>query len=140
MLIAIRDVFAEEEPLATPHLDDHLDPHVLETDLEVGIAGADAARIDVQWTTRGDYKFHYTDSECVDLRWGKHPHDGDYGRVDGLEHFHPPPDASSDPEDVENSCIEVAPPTRVARAVLKLWRVALDRESFAPLNDGSNPT
>ena len=138
-LLAIRDVFAADEPLATAELDDYLDPARLEVAFDDGLCGADAARIDIQWTTRDDYAFHYTDSRGIDLRWGKHPHDDDYVNVRGLEHYHPPPDASSEPSQVEESCITQSPETLVARAVLKLWRVAYHAESTSPLNAGSNP-
>lgn len=138
-LITIRDVIDESEPLATPALDDFLNPSVLEVELADGLCDAENARIDVQWTTRGDYKFHYTDSNDVNFRWGNHPHDGDYIHVPGFEHYHPPPNASSDPSEVEESCIKQSPEALVTRAVLKLWRVAYHTESYAPLNAGSNP-
>jgi hypothetical protein len=138
-LITIRDTIDEIEPLATPTLDDYLNPSVLEVRFEDGLCEADSGRIDVQWTIRGDYKFHYTDSEGVNFRWGKHPHDGDYIHVPGFEHYHPPPDASSDPKEVEESCIKQSPETLVTRAVLKLWRVAYHSQSYDPLNAGSNP-
>lgn len=138
-LITIRDVVDDEEPLATAQLDDFLNPTVLEITFEEGLCGADSARIDVQWTTWDDYKYHYVDSGDVNLRWGKHPHDGDYIHVTGLEHYHPPPDASSNPNDVENSCISVSPEKLVTRAVLKLWRVAYHTDSLEPLNEASNP-
>ncbi len=139
VLLTIRDVFDEQEPLASARLDDFLDPDFLEVTYDDGLCGAESARIDVQWTTRNDYKFHYTDSRGVDLRWGTHPHGGDYVRVAGLEHYHPPPNASSEPSDVEDSCIEQSPETLVTRAVIKLWRVAYRMESLAPLNAGRNP-
>lgn len=138
-LLAIRGVFNTEEPLATAELDDYLDPGTLEVTFDDGLCGADTARIDVQWTTYDDYKFHYTDSRGVNLRWGKHPHDGDYVNVHGLEHYHPPPNASSDPSEVEDSCITQSPEKLVTRAVLKLWRVAYHAESVSPLNAGCNP-
>lgn len=138
-LLAIRDVFNTDEPLATAELDDYLDPATLEVTFDDGLCGAETARIDVQWTTQNDYKFHYTDSLGVNLRWGKHPHDGDYVNVRGLEHYHPPPDASSDPSEVEDSCITQSPEKLVTRAVLKLWRAAYHAESVSPLNAGSNP-
>ena len=119
-LIAIRDVFDTEESLATPQLDDFLNPTALAVRFDDGLCGAETARLDVQWTTRNDYKFHYTDSEGVNLRWGNHPHSGDYVRVDGREHYHPPPNASSDPNTVEDSCITQSPELLVARAVCKL--------------------
>ncbi|WP_327053405.1 transcription initiation factor IIB [Halomicrococcus gelatinilyticus] len=90
-------------------------------------------------TAQDDYKFHYTDSNGVDLRWGSHPHADDYVNVSGLEHYHPPPNASSDPREVEDSCITQSPVTLVTRAVLTLWRAAYHSESFTPLNAGRNP-
>ena len=138
-LLVIRDVIEEMEPLATAELDDYLHPEVLEVTLDDGLCAADAARIDVQWTTQNEYKFHYTDSAGVNFRWGKHPHAGDYVRVSGLEHYHPPPNASSDPNEVEDSCISQLPAELVTRVVLKLWRVAYHLDSYAPLNAGRNP-
>lgn len=138
-LIAIRDVFNAEEPLATAQLDDFLNPSALEIRLDDGLHEAEHARFDVQWTTRDDYKFHYTDPQEMNFRWGKHPHGGDYIRVNGLEHYYPPPDASSDPTTVEDSCITQSPRLLVTRAVLKLWRVAYHANSVSPLNAGRNP-
>ena len=138
-LLSIRDVFNSDEPLATAELDDYLNPNAVEVTFDDGLCDADTARMDIQWTTQNDYKFHYTDSQSVDLRWGKHPHDGDYANVIGLEHYHPPPNASSDPSDVEDSCITQSPEKLVTRAVLKLWRVAYHANSFSPTNSGSNP-
>lgn len=138
-LLTIRDIIAEMEPLATPELDDYLHPSALEVTLDDGLCKADEATIEIQWTTRDDYKFHYTDTEGVNLRWGKHPHGGDYTHVPGLEHYHPPPDASSDPDEVEASCITQSPEALVTRAVLKLWRVAYHTNAYAPLNAGRNP-
>jgi len=139
VLIAIRDLVDDEEPLARPELDDFLDPQTLEVQLDDGLCGTERARIDAQWTTHNDYKFHYTDSKGVDLRWGKHPHYGDYGNVTGFEHYHPPPDTTSDPSTVEDSCITQSAPLLVTRAVLKLWRTAYHAESLTPLNAGSDP-
>lgn len=138
-LLTIRDIVAEMEPLATAELDDYLHPSVVEVALDDGLCGADEARIDIQWTTQDDYKFHYTDTAEVNLRWGKHPHAGDYTHVSGLAHYHPPPDASSDPDAVEASCISQSPEELVTRAVLKLWRVAYHTDSYEPLNAGRNP-
>lgn len=138
-MIAIRDVYDELEPLATPELDDYLNPTTLEIPLADGLGDASVGRIDVQWTTEDDYKFHYTDDQEVNFRWGKHAHDGDYVHVPGLEHFHPPPDASSDPMTVEASCIHESPPKLVTRAVMKLWRAAYHANSLEPLNAGANP-
>jgi len=138
-LITIRDLYAEEEPLATAHLDDYLSPYLLTIELDDGLLDAQSARIDVQWTTHGDYKFHYTDEQNRNFRWGSHPTGGDFPLVDGLAHFHPPPNASSDPSDVEDSCIEQVDVYLVTRAVMKLWRVAYHRETLASLNAGDNP-
>lgn len=130
-LLSIRDIIDEMEPLATPRLDDYLNPSVLEISLSEGLCDAEEARIDVQWTTEDDYTFHYTDDGNVNCRWDNHPHGGDYIHVSGTEHYHPPPEASADPADV--LC------TLVTRAVLKLWRVAYHTDSYMPLNAGSNP-
>lgn len=138
-LISIRDLINDEEPLATAELDDFLGPTNLEASFSDGLCGADTCRIDIQWTTRGDYKFHYTDSRGIDLRWGRHPHDGDYVNAPGPEHYHPPPDASSDPTEVDASCIRQSRPVLVARAVLKLWRVAYQADTLSGLNAGTNP-
>jgi len=138
-LLTIREVVADMEPLAEPELDDYLHPSVLDVALDDGLCEADGATIEIQWTTQDDYKFHYTDTEEVNFRWGKHAHGGDYVHVPGLEHYHPPPDASSDPNAVEASCITQSPEVLVTRAVLKLWRVAYHTDSYEPLNEGRNP-
>ncbi|WP_080504333.1 hypothetical protein [Haloarcula amylolytica] len=138
-LLTIRDVFNSDEPLVTAELDDYLNPEAVEIEFDDGLCGAETARLDIQWTTQDDYKFHYTDSQSIDLRWGKHPHNGDYANVTGLEHYHPPPNASSDPGEVEESCIIHSPELLVTRAVLQLWRVAYHADSLSPLNAGSNP-
>lgn len=138
-LLTIRDVFESEEPLATPTLDEFLNPRVLEVQYDHGLLNAESCRIDVQWTTHNDYKYHYTDSAGRDLRWGRHPHNDEYRQVSGLAHFHPPPDASSNPTDVEESCIELTPEHLVTRAVLKLWRSAYQTDTLDSLNAGDNP-
>lgn len=138
-LITIRDLYTSEEPLATAQLNDYLSPELLTIKLGDGLLDARSARIDVQWTTHGDYKFHYTDELNLNFRWGSHPTGDDFPHVNGLAHFHPPPEASSDPNDVESSCIEQVNERLVARAVLKLWRVAYHRETLAYLNTGNNP-
>jgi len=82
------------EPLATARLDDYLNPSVLEVTLDDGLCDANGGRIDVQWTTQDEYKFHYTDTADVNLRWGSHPHGGHYTHASAAEHGHPPPNAS----------------------------------------------
>lgn len=59
-LLTVRTIIEREEPLATPSLDDFLNPTVLEVSLDDGLCSAESARIDVQWTTEADYKFHYS--------------------------------------------------------------------------------
>ena len=139
VLVAIRDLVDEQEPLATATLDDFLDPRALEIRLTDGLGDADSARMDVQWTTQNDYAVHYTDSAGVDCRWDRHPHGGTYCAVSGDAHYHPPPDASAEPSDIEDSCIGHTRPLLVARAVLKLWRTAYHTDSMAALNAGRNP-
>lgn len=138
-LLAIRDIFENEEPLAAATVDDFINPTTLEVRFDDGLCDADSCRLDVQWTVHDDYTFHYTDTLNVNLRWGRHPHGGDYRNVTGLAHYHPPPDASSDPTEVEDSCIEQSRDILVARAVLKLWRTAYRAGSLTPLNTGKNP-
>ena len=137
-LITIRGLFTQNEPLATATLDDFVNPSALEVQYDDGLLSADQSRTDVQWTPRNDYKYHYTDAAGIDLRWGRHPHD-DYVQVPGLEHYHLPSDASSDPADVEASCINQRSETLVTRAVIKLRRTAYHTEALAPLNTGRNP-
>ncbi len=138
-LITTRDLIDEVEPLASATLDEFLNPTALEVSLEDGLRGAESARLDIRWTTGDDYSFHYTDSRGINCRWDSHPHGGNYVRAAGLGQFHPPPEASSDPTDVEASCIVQSPERLVTRAVLKLWRTAYHADSFDPLNTGSNP-
>jgi hypothetical protein len=138
-LLRIRDVVTDSEPLASAALDDFLNPTVVTVEFEDGLCAADSARIDAQWTTKMDYKFHYTDPTGVNLRWGKHPHNNDYIAVPGLEHYHPPPDASSNSNEVQDSCIKQSPVKLVTRAVLKLWRAAYETNSLQPLNAAQNP-
>lgn len=139
VLITIRDIFNENEPLSTATLDEFLDPSALIVEFVDGLGEAESARIDIVWTTKSDYTFHYTDSEGVNFRWGNHPHHGDYSNVPGTEHFHPPPDASSDPQAVEASCITQSSERLVTLAVIKLWRTAYHSGSLTALNAGHNP-
>lgn len=67
------------------------------------------------------------------------PENVDYISVPGLEHYHPPPGATSEPADVEESCIKQSVEALVTRAVLKLWRVAYHADSYDPLNAAKNP-
>lgn len=89
------------------------------------------------WTTRDDYNIHYTDDAGVDLRWDVHPND--YPPALDDKHFHPPPNATSDPASVEDSCIEVSELVLVARATHVLWRHAYEQGSFEAVNELVNP-
>lgn len=138
-MVAMREVVTTAEPLATAELDDGLNPRSLRVRFDDGLCGADSARIDARWTTRRDYSFHYTDSRDTDLRWDRHPHDRDYTQAPRLEHYHPPPDASTDPDDVEASCISQGTERLTLRAVLTLWRAASHAGSLEPPNSLGNP-
>ncbi|MCH7659322.1 MAG: hypothetical protein IH933_01640 [Euryarchaeota archaeon] len=136
-LVAIRGVFERQAPFGTASLDDLVDPSLLVVTLNVGLREGATGRFDIQWTVEGDYKFHYTEDD-LDFRWGHHPHNGEYD-VQGDAHFHPPPEASSSPNEVEPSCFTVHQPKLVARGVLKNWRAAYHsdvRELNSPDNTG----
>ena len=135
-LIDFRETITQREPLATGELDDFLDPSVLYIHLEDGVGEADSGRFDVVWTTRDDYNVHYTD-DVRNLRWDVHPHD--YPKPPEARHFHPPPDASKDPDLVVDSCIKVPGIVLVALATLKLWRTAYERGSFEGINQFIDP-
>lgn len=137
-LIRIRDTFTKHEPLSSARLDDLVSPSVLVVEFTDGIGDAESTRIDIRWTMKGDYSFHYTDSEGINARWGNHPHHGDYP-IPGTEHFHPPPDATSDPLRVEASCFSHTSERLVTLAVIELWRTAYHNESPGALNAGENP-
>lgn len=51
----------------------------------------ESARLDIRWTTVGDFSFHYVEkwehSDRWECRWDRHP------KAVGKQHFHPPPDA-----------------------------------------------
>lgn len=136
-LLDFRDTFARMEQLASGELDDFLDPAELRVRLDDGVGDAEAARLDVEWTTMDDYTVHYTDAAGRDLRWDVHTHD--YPRPTGDAHFHPPPDASYDPEEVVGSCIEVSEVSLVAWAVHALWRRAYERGTLDGINAVENP-
>jgi hypothetical protein len=57
-LITIRDLFNQNEPLAAAALDNFLNPSTLEVQYDDGLLSAEQSRIDIQWTTRNDYKYH----------------------------------------------------------------------------------
>ena len=136
-LRTIRRVFDSQEPLATGAFDDVVDPQVLGLQFSDGVGGADSARLDVRWSTRNDYNFHYTDSEGRNCRWDRHPHE--FPTPTGATHFHPPPDASTAADAVEPSCLDETRVDIVARAIHKLWRRVYEQGSFEDVNTAGNP-
>jgi len=136
-LCDFRDVFEEMEPLADGTLHDVIDPSELNIQLDDGIGAAESARLDIDWTTLDDYNVHYTDANGRDLRWDLHPND--FPAAPDGRHFHPPPSATSDPDDVQESCIKRRGIELVARAVQKLRRKAYQDGSFAGINDAVDP-
>jgi hypothetical protein len=136
-LYDFRTEFERLEPLASGSLDDVLSPGELRMHLDDGICEAGGATLTVRWSVRDDYNVHYSDESGRNLRWDVHPHD--YTAPDGDGHYHPPPNASSENDDVEASCIEVRELVLVARAVHRLWRAAYEAGSVDPLNTATNP-
>lgn len=104
-----------------------VDPKLVRVSFADGIGEADSCRLDIRWYRKGYYSVHHTDSIDRNFRWDYHPK---VGAPDA--HFHPPPDAPSD--DPEPSCLGVAEPPVIARAVHKLWRRAYDRGETTALN------
>lgn len=130
-------VFEDVEPLATGSLEGEIRTTGLRITLEDGIGRASSGRFDVRWSTADDYNIHYTDDLDRDLRWDVHPHDFPAPVGDG--HHHPPPDATSAPDDVEDSCITVTTIELVARATVTLWRHAYDRGTLSGTNGLVDP-
>lgn len=131
-LRTVRQVFDTMEPLATGTFDDVVNPQVLELQFSDGVGAADSAHIDVRWSTRNDYNIHYTDSRGRDFRWDLHPHE--FPIPTGDAHFHPPPDASTTPGDVESSCLDETRVHIVARAIHKLWRRVYEQGTLEDVN------
>jgi hypothetical protein len=129
----IRDLWLELEPLveATAY-DDIVAPTELQIRLSDGLGTADTARIDIQWSERGMYSFHYVDSADVNWRFDRHPN-----THSPEVHFHPPPDGTT--AAAEPSCIEVAEVSLVTRAVHTMWRTAYDHNDPELLNSARNP-
>lgn len=129
----IRDLWTDLEPLTVETgYDDPINPTELRITLADGIGDADAASIDVQWSTLDNYTFHYTDSAGVNWRFDRHPNTHSPER-----HFHPP--AAGGTGDPEPSCIRVNEVSLVTRAVHTLWRGAYESGDPTRLNTGSNP-
>lgn len=132
---AVREAFLHVDGLVNgpeTGFDSVLDPTVLTVTLEDGVGDADWSRFDVKWYRTGHYNCHHVDENGANFRFDFHPKVGAPDR-----HFHPPPDADSD--DAIASCIEVAEPRLVARAVHAVWRRAYEFGSFDALNTARNP-
>lgn len=132
-LLKIRDLLLAEEPLVVDaSLDDLLTPQAVHVAFADGIGDATWCRLEATWYTSGAYRFHYVDGNDVNWRFDRHPNPHAPEK-----HFHRPPEADS--ETAIHSCIEVAEPRLVTRAVMKLWRRAYDTGSLSELNDARNP-
>ncbi|ESS05331.1 MAG: hypothetical protein A07HB70_02373 [uncultured archaeon A07HB70] len=129
--------FERLEPLASGSLDDPVSPRELRLWLDDGIGEATTTTITVRWSVRDDYNVRYSDDADRDLRWDIHPHE--YTRPDSNSHYHPPPNASSDGDDVDPSCLRVTELALVARAVHQLWRAGYESGTAAPLDDATDP-
>ncbi len=128
----IRDLWLELEPLVdSTAYDDPVAPTELQVSLSDGVGDAESARLDIEWSDRGMYTFHYVDGTGVNWRFDRHPN-----THSPLAHFHPPPDAAgaADP-----SCIEVTEVSLVTRTVHAMWRTAYEDVDLARLNRGSDP-
>ena len=129
----IRTLWLALEPLVeTTYYDDIVSPTELHVALTDGIATADAAQLDIQWSELNMYSFHYVDTNDVNWRFDRHPN-----THSPASHFHPPPDAST--VGAEPSCIEVTEVSLVTRAVQAMWRAAFDNDDVSRLNSLSNP-
>lgn len=125
----VRRVFETDGLVTETGWDDPLNPRRLQIHLGDGIGGQDSGRIDVTWTTRGYYSFHYSQSG-LDFRFDCHPKPG---APDA--HFHSPRDG----ENVVRSCIDVESAPLVARAVHRCWRTAYDGDDPSKANSLSDP-
>jgi hypothetical protein len=132
-----RSEFERLEPLVSGSLDDPVNPGELRLRLDDGIGEAASASMTVRWSVQGDYNIHYSDDVGRNLRWDAHPHD--YTAPDADEHYHLPPDASRDDDDVDASWFRVTELVLVARAVHQLWRTGYDSGTADPLNDATGP-
>ena len=136
-LIDFQTEFERLEPLASGSLDDPVSPTELRLTLDDGIGAATAATITVRWATTVDYNVHYSDSLDRNLRWDLHPHE--YTAPENAAHYHPPPDAATDDDAVEATCIRVTEVVLVACAVHQLWRAGYENGTVEPLNSAVNP-
>jgi hypothetical protein len=129
----IRDLWLDLEPLVDgTSYDDVVAPTELQVSLGDGLGDAERARLDIQWSERGMYSFHYVDTEDVNWRFDRHPN------THAPEtHFHPPPAAGT--STAEPSCIDVTEVSLVTRAVHAMWRAAYENADLDRLNSAANP-
>ena len=129
----IRDCWLDLKPLVDETAyDDAVAPTELQISLSDGLADAERARLDIQWSELGMYSFHYVDSDDVNWRFDRHPH-----THSPESHFHPPPAAAT--TNAEASCIDVTEVSLVTRAVHAMWRAAYEDDDIEQLNSASNP-
>lgn len=129
----IRNLWLDLEPLVDDTgYDDPVAPTELQIELANGFYDAPSARIDVQWSDRAYYSFHYVDDDGVNWRFDRHPNPHS-----PEAHFYPPPDAAT--QAAVASCIDVTEVSLVTRAVHAMWRAAYEADELARLNSVSNP-
>jgi len=132
LMARVRTIAEDYEPLVTStEFDDGLNPETVHLHLDDGIE-AEAGRFDVTWTTKGYYRYHYTEGENFNYRYDCHP------RIELPDtHFHEPPHAVHD--DAVPSCIEVQTVRLVTLAVLQLWRDTVETGDLGLLQQSNPP-
>ena len=129
----IRDLWLDLEPLVDETAyDDVVAPTELQISLSDGLADAESARLDIQWSELGMDSFHFVDSDDVNWRFDRHPN-----THSPESHFHRPPEAAT--TDTEPSCIDVTEVSLVTRAVHTMWRAAYEDDALDRLNSAANP-
>ena len=132
LMARVRTVAGDYEPLVTStEFDNELNPEAIHLYLDDGIETG-SGRFDVTWTTKGYYRYHYTEGEDFNYRYDCHP------RIElPNTHFHEPPHAGHD--DAVPSCIEVQTVRLVTLAVLQLWRDTVETGDLRQLQQPHPP-
>ncbi|WP_142980463.1 hypothetical protein [Halonotius terrestris] len=132
IMARVRTVAEDYEPLVTSsEFDNPLNPEAVHLHLDDGIERK-SGRFDVTWTTKGYYRYHYTEGDDFNYRYDCHP------RVELPDpHFHEPPQAAHD--DAVPSCIEVRTVRLVTLAVLQLWRDTVETGDLRQLQQPNPP-
>ena len=132
LMARVRTVAGDYEPLVTStEFDNELNPEAIHLYLDDGIETG-SGRFDVTWTTKGYYRYHYTEGEDFNYRYDCHP------RIELPDtHFHEPPHAGHD--DAVPSCIEVQTVRLVTLAVLQLWRDTVETGDLRQLQQPHPP-